>query len=66
MNQPRNHPAPNDWVHNVLAGCGLRWHGASRVVGASRRSDGYAFEAPSTGWCHGIRNAAHSPFRSPF
>ena len=74
MDQPRNHPAPNDLVDKRLVVRGLRWHGPThslrervpRVVGAPRRSDGYAFEAPPTGWSRGIRNAARSPFRSPF
>lgn len=66
MDQPRNHAAPNCLVDKVIEVRGLWWHGPIRVVGASRRSDGYAFEAPPTGWSRDIHNAAHSPFRSPF
>ncbi len=71
MDQPRGHrpevgrPTPNSKADKILAGRGLWWHGPTRVVGAPR-SDGYAFEAPPTGWSRGIHNAARSPFRSPF
>src|SRR5687768_10068701 len=36
---------------------GLRWHGPISVVGAPRRSYGYAFVAPPRIWGRGTRNA---------
>src|SRR5687768_16678994 len=39
---------------------GLRWHGPISVVGAPRRSYGYAFIAPPRIWGRGTRNAGRS------
>ncbi len=66
MNQPRNHPAPNTLSDRVLQVCGLRWHGSISVVGAPRGSYRWRFVTPPRTWSRGIRNAARSPFRSPF
>ena len=82
-------PAPNTMTDMIMHSCGLGWHGRPTpfgggypsVVGASRRSFGYAFDAPTHAlrarvpriWGRGIRGtranarvAARSPFRSPF
>ena len=54
MDQPRNRHVPNTMADMVLRVCGLGWHGPISVVGTSRRSDGYAFEAPPRIWGRGI------------
>jgi len=46
MDQPRNRHVPNTKRDRTLQADGLGWHGPISVVGAPRRSDGYAFEAP--------------------
>ncbi len=46
MHQPHNRHVPNTKRDNILQADGLGWHGPISVVGAPRRSYGYAFEAP--------------------
>src|SRR5689334_12358442 len=55
-------PDPREGLQHI---CGLRWHGPTQalrawvppVVGAPRRSYGYAFVAPPRIWGRGTRNA---------
>ena len=53
----RNPHVPNALNDMILRGSGLRWHGPAYVVGAPRRSLGYAFVAPPSIRGRGIRNA---------
>ena len=47
-------PQPAE-ICNMFVGC--EWHGPISVVGAPRRSYGYAFVAPPRSWGRGTRNA---------
>ena len=52
-------PCALDHVEDMFAlGIGLRRHGPISVVGAPRRSYGYAFVAPPRIWGHGASNEA--------
>lgn len=58
MDQPRNRHVPINWQHKNLGGLRLGWHGPASVVGAPRRSYGYALVAPPRIRGRGTPNAA--------
>ena len=60
MDQPRTHHVPIHMQHRDFVGRGLGWHGSASVVGAPRRSSGYAVVAPPRIRGRGTPNAARS------
>ena len=61
MDQPRNRHASIHMQKMDLGDRGLGRHGPSSVVGAPRRSSGYAVVAPPWIWGRGAPNAGCSP-----